>query len=60
VVLFICVDVDRFSTGMIYSIVAYLWTFIAQTDYLPDLMESLGSVKDLNDRFNKDANTLPG
>jgi hypothetical protein len=60
VVLFICVDVDRFSTGMIYSIVAYLWTFIAQTDYLPDLMESLGSVKDLNERFNKDANTLPG
>lgn len=54
-VLFICVDVDRFSTGMIYSIVAYLWTFIAQTDYLPDLMESLGSIKDLNDRFNKDA-----
>jgi ABC-type multidrug transport system fused ATPase/permease subunit len=54
VVLFICVDVDKFSTGMIYSIVAYLWTFIAQTDYLPDLMESLGSVKDLNDRFNKD------
>jgi hypothetical protein len=55
-VLFICVDVDKFSTGMIYSIVAYLWTFIAQTDYLPDLMESLGSVKDLNDRFNKDEN----
>jgi ABC-type multidrug transport system fused ATPase/permease subunit len=54
VVLFICVDVDRFSTGMIYSIVAYLWTFIAQTDYLPDLMESLGSVKDLNDRFKVD------
>jgi ABC-type bacteriocin/lantibiotic exporter with double-glycine peptidase domain len=54
VVLFICVDVDRFSTGMIYSIVAYLWTFIAQTDYLPDLMESLGSVKDLNDRFKID------
>ena len=53
-VLFICVDVDKFSTGMIYSVVAYLWTFIAQTDYLPDLMESLGSVKDLNERFNKD------
>jgi ABC-type multidrug transport system fused ATPase/permease subunit len=50
-VLFICVDVDKFTTGKIYSIVAYLWTFIAQTDYLPDLMESLGSVKDLNTRF---------
>lgn len=54
VVLFICVDVDKFSTGKIYSIVAYLWTFIASTDYLPELMESMASVKDLNDRFNKD------
>jgi ABC-type multidrug transport system fused ATPase/permease subunit len=53
-VLFICVDVDNFTTGKIYSIVAYLWTFIAQTDYLPDLMESLGSIKDLNNRFAKD------
>jgi len=51
-VLFICVDVDKFSTGMIYSIVAYLWTFIASTDYLPELMESLASVKDLNERFS--------
>jgi ABC-type multidrug transport system fused ATPase/permease subunit len=54
VVLFICVDVDDFSTGKIYSIVAYLWTFIGQTDYLPELMESLGSVKDLNMRFERD------
>ena len=53
-VLFICVDVDDFSTGKIYSIVAYLWTFIGQTDYLPELMESLGSVKDLNMRFDLD------
>lgn len=55
VVLFICVDVDNFSTGKIYSIVAYLWTFIGQTDYLPDLMESLGSIKDLNMRFQRDS-----
>ncbi len=53
-VLFICVDVDKFTTGKIYSIVAYLWTFIASTDYLPELMESMASVKDLNNRFNKD------
>jgi ABC-type multidrug transport system fused ATPase/permease subunit len=51
-VLFICVDVDKFSTGRIYSIVAYLWTFIASTDYLPELMESMASVKDLNTRFS--------
>jgi ABC-type multidrug transport system fused ATPase/permease subunit len=56
VVLFICVDVDNFSTGKIYSIVAYLWTFIGQTDYLPDLMESISSIKDLNIRFEGDSN----
>jgi ABC-type multidrug transport system fused ATPase/permease subunit len=55
VVLFICVDVDNFSTGKIYAVVAYLWTFIGQTDYLPDLMESLGSIKDLNTRFTSDS-----
>ena len=54
-VLFICVDLDNFTTGKIYSIVAYLWTFIGQTDYLPDLMESMSSVKDLDLRFEKDA-----
>lgn len=54
VVLFICVDLDNFSTGKIYSIIAYLWTFIGQTDYLPDLMESIGSIKDLNLRFEAD------
>jgi ABC-type multidrug transport system fused ATPase/permease subunit len=54
IVLFICVDIDKFSTGKIYSIIAYLWTFVGQTDYLPDLMESLGSIKDLNIRFNQD------
>ncbi len=53
VVLFICVDVDGFTTGKVYSVVAYLWTFIGQTDYLPDLMESLGSIKDLDMRFEE-------
>jgi ABC-type multidrug transport system fused ATPase/permease subunit len=53
-VLFICVDVDKFTTGKIYSIVAYLWTFIASTEYLPELMESIGSIKDLNTRFSQD------
>ena len=49
---------DNFSTGKIYSIVAYLWTFIGQTDYLPDLMESLGSIKDLDIRFTRDEKDL--
>jgi ABC-type multidrug transport system fused ATPase/permease subunit len=57
-VLFICVDLDKFSTGKIYSIIAYLWTFIGQTDYLPDLMESIGSINDLNTRFTLDEKDL--
>jgi ABC-type multidrug transport system fused ATPase/permease subunit len=54
VVLFISVDVDNFSTGGIYAIVAYLWTFIASTDYIPGLMESLTAVKDLNTRLKEE------
>ncbi|MDD5265849.1 MAG: ABC transporter six-transmembrane domain-containing protein [Methylococcales bacterium] len=53
VVLFICVDVDKFSTGNIYAIVSYLWTFILSTDYLPGLMESLTSLIELNVRLRK-------
>ena len=53
-VLYVCIDLDNFTTGKIYSVVAYLWTFIASTDYLPELMESMASVKDLNQRFYKD------
>jgi ABC-type multidrug transport system fused ATPase/permease subunit len=53
-VLFIAVDVDRFSTGNIYAIVSYIWTFIASTDYLPGLMESLTAVKELNTRLRQE------
>ncbi len=53
-VLFISIDVDKFTTGKIYSIVSYIWTFIASTEYLPGLMESLTSVKDLNNRMEEE------
>jgi hypothetical protein len=56
-VLFICFDLDKFTTGRIYVVVAYLWTFIASTDNLPELMESLASVKDQNIRFSADEKT---
>ena len=58
VVLFICVDVDNFTTGKIYSIVAYLWTFIASTEYLPGLMESIASVNELNLRLAEEDNLV--
>jgi hypothetical protein len=53
-VLFICADVDRFITGGIYAIVSYLWTFISSTEYLPGLMESLTTVKDLDIRMKEE------
>jgi len=53
-VLFIAVDVDNFSTGKIYAIVAYIWTFIASTDYIPGLMESLTAVRELNTRLKEE------
>jgi ABC-type multidrug transport system fused ATPase/permease subunit len=53
-VLFIAVDVDKFSTGRIYAIVAYIWTFIASTDYIPGLMESMTAVRELNSRLKEE------
>ena len=53
-VLFIAVDVDKFSTGKIYAIVSYIWTFIASTDYIPGLMESVTAVRELNSRLKEE------
>ena len=51
VVLYIAIDLDDFSTGNIYSIVAYLWTFVTTTEYLPELLESWSSLKDISRRL---------
>lgn len=51
-VLYISIDLDYFSTGKIYSIVSYLWAFISTVEYLPDLMESSSSLKDIYRRIN--------
>jgi ABC-type multidrug transport system fused ATPase/permease subunit len=51
-VLYIAIDIDDFTTGKIYSIVSYLWTFISTVEYLPDLMESTTSLKDIRNRIN--------
>jgi ABC-type multidrug transport system fused ATPase/permease subunit len=55
VVLFIAIDIDNFSTGQIYAVVAYLWTFVTSTEYLPDLLESYTSVKDIQKRVRREA-----
>lgn len=53
-VLFIAIDIDDFSTGRIYAVVAYLWTFVTSTEYLPDLMESYYSLKEIQERVRSE------
>jgi ABC-type multidrug transport system fused ATPase/permease subunit len=54
VVLYISIDLDNFTTGDIYAIVSYLWTFISSSEYLPELMESRASLKDISSRIKID------
>jgi ABC-type multidrug transport system fused ATPase/permease subunit len=54
VILFIAIDLDEFSTGNIYAIVAYVWTFVTSTEYLPEQLESMTSVKDISQRLQKE------
>jgi ABC-type multidrug transport system fused ATPase/permease subunit len=53
-VLYISIDLDGFSTGSIYSIIAYLWTFVSSSEYLPELMESWTSLKDISRRLQQE------
>lgn len=50
-VLYIAIDLDDFTTGRLYTIVSYLWTFITSTEYLPELLESWSGLKDIQNRL---------
>jgi len=52
VVLYVAIDLDDFSTGNIYSIVAYIWTFLTSVEYLPELLESWTSLRDISRRLH--------
>jgi ABC-type multidrug transport system fused ATPase/permease subunit len=52
-VLYIAIDLDDFSTGAIYSIVAYIWTFITTSEYIPQLMENWTSLEDISRRLKE-------
>jgi ABC-type multidrug transport system fused ATPase/permease subunit len=52
-VLYISIDLDAFSTGAIYSIVAYIWTFLTTSEYMPELMESWTSLEDISRRLKE-------
>jgi ABC-type multidrug transport system fused ATPase/permease subunit len=54
VVLYIAIDLDDFTTGNIYSIVAYLWTFVTSSEYVPELMQSWTSLQDISRRVRED------
>jgi hypothetical protein len=51
VILYVAIDLDDFSTGNIYSIAAYVWTFVTSSEYLPEQLESMTSVRDISERL---------
>jgi ABC-type multidrug transport system fused ATPase/permease subunit len=53
-VLYIAIDLDEFSAGELYSIVAYLWAYVTSTEYLPELMESWSALKDISARLKSE------
>ncbi|MCX6161257.1 MAG: ABC transporter six-transmembrane domain-containing protein [Ignavibacteriae bacterium] len=54
IVLYICIELDQFSAGEIYSIAAYLWTFVTSAEHLPELVESFASLKDISNRMKSE------
>jgi hypothetical protein len=59
-VLYIAIDLDDFTTGNIYTIVAYIWTFVTSSEYLPELMESFTSLKDISGRLREEGRSFRG
>ncbi len=49
--LYISLDLDRFTIGEIYSIVAYVWTFVTASEYIPYLSEKWVALKDTTRRL---------
>lgn len=54
VVLYVAIELDNFSAGELYSIVAYLWTFVTATEYMPELLENWSSMKDIARRLKEE------
>jgi hypothetical protein len=53
-VIYISIELDEWSAGELFSIVAYLWTFVIASESLPELMESWTSLQDISQRLKKD------
>lgn len=52
--LYISLDLDRFTIGEIYSIVAYVWTFVTASEYIPYLSEKWVNLRDVTRRLETD------
>ncbi len=42
--LYISIDLDKFTIGALYSIVAYVWSFVTATEYIPYLSGKMGGI----------------
>jgi ABC-type multidrug transport system fused ATPase/permease subunit len=49
--LYISLDLDRFTIGELYSIVAYVWTFVTASEYMPYLSERWVALRDTSKRL---------
>jgi ABC-type multidrug transport system fused ATPase/permease subunit len=49
--LYISIDLDKFTIGALYSIVAYVWSFVTATEYIPYLSEKWVELKDASRRI---------
>lgn len=54
IVLYVAIELDNFTAGELYSIVAYLWTFVSATEYMPELLENWSSMKDITRRLKEE------
>jgi ABC-type multidrug transport system fused ATPase/permease subunit len=54
VILYVAIDLDDFTTGNIYSVAAYVWTFVTSSEYLPEQLESWTSMKEIASRLQEE------
>ncbi len=50
-VLYVSIDLDGLSTGDVFAIVTYIWTYVTAIESIPDLLENLTSVRDVRKRL---------
>ena len=61
IILWVAIDLDNFTTGNIYAIAAYVWTFITSSEYLPEQLEGWTSMKEISTRLeSEEEHTEPG